>query len=176
MEKTLEKSLLENTTEDAGAPVVEYPSEDEIRANRQTWIKALRGELGKKYSQHQNALAGDRYRSFCCLGVACEVLPALEVHRIPGSGGQYSGPYGVTLSGTLGYRQCVQLGINDAMMDFLVMLNDEYKAPFNVIATVVEELPVLKNSDDRYYEFDQGDFVDNTPSVLAVLNKYRTND
>lgn len=163
---------------------------DEIMVNRRQWIKALTGGLRRRFRRHTGALANKRYRSFCCLGVACETIPALRVIRTGiGESGEAEYEYldltemswwdeeddsiqRERMCGQLSQWQAMQLGLSDKMQMYLIQLNDNRLVPFRVIATIVRELPVETES---YFsqDFDSAEFEATNDVVREALEPYR---
>lgn len=148
----------------------------QIRENRKTWIND--GLLAKtpkgnpKYRQHRGQLASCAYRSFCCLGVACETVSALKVVR--GFSGNYiydNNPdyHPVLIECVLRREQAEALGLSSKCQDWLSSLNDDRRVPFSVIAVIVRQLPIMAYEDP----FDYNLFEHLNQKVRQALDPYQ---
>lgn len=127
---------------------------EEILGNRRKWCGNLRdGSFQQTTGQLcRETFRGDR--TYCCLGVVCEVIgPDYGVRRSEYDAEyyQYRIPDGIpfddgsdytTLDTALNGALLAALGLNEEMQNFLIKCNDSLKFTFAEIADVVEALPV----------------------------------
>ena len=105
-------------------------SREEQKRNRKIWVDALRSG---EYKQGQYTLRRCRavpppysYK-YCCLGVACKVVPGMR--DTPDDGG--------SIGSSLNGQERQLLGISEAQMHHLMRRNDSDKWPFPVIANAI---------------------------------------
>src|SRR5262249_8498506 len=135
-----------------------------ILANRAKWTAALRSG---DYAQGKEQLALNDYTSFCCLGVACEVLGAdygvrreYEPNMITGLVDPNPGMYSWDWSdpddpesepqppwefGELPQPLILALGLTYQVQGTLTDMNDKDEASFAEIADYVDTLPIVRN-------------------------------
>ena len=106
-------------------------SREEQKRNRKIWVDALRsGEYKQgQYTlrQHSRGLAPPYSYKYCCLGVACKVVPGMR--DTPDDGG--------SIGSSLNGQERQLLGISEAQMHHLMRRNDSDKWPFPVIANAI---------------------------------------
>lgn len=156
---------------------------EEITENRETWIAALEGRGGRKYAQTKHALT-NKFRSFCCLGVACEVVgPRYGLKRVPWQGYKFSSDDDAPAQTSLLPQELLgALGLCLDMSDLLVVLNDGdsytdidgkvrgYKSvKFDVIADTVRALPVAAHPGST---FDQAAFWEKHPQLAQRAGRH----
>lgn len=141
---------------------------EQILANRAKWTGALRLEGDRAFKQATGQLAREVYhtgaRSYCCLGVVCEVLgPEFGVRRSEYDSEYYiyfaeegedfaddelGDEYRVTLDTSLDGPLLKALGLSENMQNFLIRCNDTFKFTFPEIADLVDVMPVTGFDDD----------------------------
>ena len=106
------------------------------------WVKALRsgkykqtqGQLRDPHLYNFNDSSEEAYTGFCCLGVLCDLaikdggMAPWDERRGPSSG-----------AGSLQPTVMKWMGMDQAMQDHLIELNDDEELSFDEIADVIED-------------------------------------
>ncbi len=116
-------------------------SQKTIIENRRVWVKGLRSE---KFDQAEGMLRMpvdvlETQFSYCCLGVACEVLP--EIAKATETTDVWTTQAELTLLAQ------EMLGITTADHDRLIEMNDDEHESFFSIANAIDTMPIVSTED-----------------------------
>lgn len=107
-------------------------------AIKASWIRALRSG---RYKQGHGALAVQDGKSWCCLGVLCNLpsVPGEWTNDVDGDGDGYYKFGGKPFAGKISGKLLKWLGIKPKEQDHLIEMNDTHENDFDEIADWIKE-------------------------------------